>query len=989
MELQLTPALLRLDKKCGNSGIPDNQKCSKKTATPGVVNNGTPVRAATVGTVALGAGVLVGAALLFKKFPFTAKDAADLKNSTLHELSKVSKNVTDTIDEYNVIGSGIDGEVRISPDGKSAFKIVAKPEALKREVYNTIMATKAGVNNARIDAYDVERGIIRMEALVGYKKYNNSLPPEVRKKAAINLVENFKKMHKAGLVHGDIHEGNFMINATGDVKVLDFTRTTKDKKGAFSYELNRIIAMAELQDGIDNTTRMAATKLVNRANMTRTFSSNTYDEVIKLFQKSKLTKIHTDAAAHTPMALVRADKKCGKSGIAKGKKCGKPTSRMQTAAKVALGVGLLTGGAYLAKRRFMSMDEWRNSPLSARNKPKLTAQQAQQISDEAIAGGKVWDVQEKLNARRFQIECGGGLGKISALAKLDAAIRAPRCQAGEGAFGTYFVHPSEKYGIKLFRDAGDDVQWEFDHLDRARYAGVNAPEPLNTNAILDADGEVKAQTLIIGHMKGYKTINDLYHHPYGYATNAPDIVKVKLARQFRKLHTEGLAHGDIHSGNMMAHPRSHKVALIDFGYSTALDDYNPHKNIDGIDNLQQDLRRLPRFLGFEENAADDFIKRHEGVLDNIRTQAQDYNRSWEKYELAIKRYHDALERELLWDERRPRSRFVRSVTQPRIPGMTRRILTANAPTQIREALLIMKPTPFKQVAENLGLAPHRMHLALKPERDALRARQRAQPFGSPIRADKKCGASGIPDGQKCSKRTALRAAVGGALGLTALGVGIAAMTRRKGSIPRPGAPGIGRLAPRPTAGPPGGGGVSRVSVRDITRRPSATLPPTASPRTLALPGSPAPRALLPAAKPRLSKTARMRANTRAAEKLAEGQIAQTAREEIRRIGQIGNTMAATGEAAGMRVKTTVREVRLRLEAARRRFEPGYRAPGDGIKIPKALKASSSRSLPPSATPISSPIPFTPRPQAPERLRLGKTVAQVRQRRSQSGRRQTK
>ena len=272
-----------------------------------------------------------------------------------------------------------------------------------------------------------------------------------------------------------------------------------------------------------------------------------------------------------------------------------------------------------------------------------------------------------------------------------------------------------------------------------------------------------------------------------------------------------------------------------------------------------------------------------------------------------------------------------------------------------------------------------------------------------LRADKKCGESGIAKGKKCSKRTApsaLKAGViGGAVGLGVLGVGIAAMTRRRGGPAMGrgssgGPPGIGRLAPRPTAGPPGGGGVSRVSVRDVTR-PRAALPPAApTPRTLAITGRPAPRALsgstprglLSPAAPRLGKTRRMRLNTQAAERAAEQRIAQTAREEIRRIGQIGNTMAATGEATGMRLKTTVREVRLRLEAARRRFEPGYRAPGDGAKIPKALNASSSRALPPAQTPISSPIPFAPRPQAPERLRLGKTVDQVRRRRSWDGRR---
>ena len=48
----------------------------------------------------------------------------------------------------------------------------------------------------------------------------------------------------------------------------------------------------------------------------------------------------------------------------------------------------------------LTMDEWRNSPKSARNNPKLTPEEAQQIIDEAIAHNHKWDVQEKINARR-------------------------------------------------------------------------------------------------------------------------------------------------------------------------------------------------------------------------------------------------------------------------------------------------------------------------------------------------------------------------------------------------------------------------------------------------------------------------------------------------------------------------------------------------------------------------------------------------------------
>ena len=432
-------------------------------------------------------------------------------------------------------------------------------------------------------------------------------------------------------------------------------------------------------------------------------------------------------------------KACGNSYIPKSHKCSvnRTKSALVTAGKIAAVAGLVAGGVYVTKKirsKPLTMEEWRNSPNSARNKQKLTPEQAQKITDEAIAGGNKWDVQEDINARRFQAECGLGLGKVLAPAKFDAQIRTPRCQAGEGAFGTYFVHPKEKYGVKLYRGDEDDVQWEFDRLDRAHGAGVNVPEPLYMNSVKDADGDLRTQTLVLSHMKGYKTIEKLYPESYGTAMNAPDIVKVKIAREFRKLHIEGLAHGDIHGGNIMAHPRSKKTAIIDFGYSTAIDDrYNPHNSRSGVDNLLIDLRRLPKFLGFDDSAAQDFLERQKGVIENIQTQALNYSREYDKYELGIKRYHDILETELLYDTRKPRSRFISGADQPRIPGLTRRILTANANTMERGMLLHFGANT---AAKDLGVKPLKLWLALKPERDAAKAARanllKIQPFGTPL-----------------------------------------------------------------------------------------------------------------------------------------------------------------------------------------------------------------------------------------------------------------
>lgn len=470
-------------------------------------------------------------------------------------------------------------------------------------------------------------------------------------------------------------------------------------------------------------------------------------------------------------------KPCGESFIPRTHKCNKNTGpltagNLKTAAKVALAVGALAGGAYLTKRGMMSMDEWRKSPQSARNNPKLSPEKAQQIADEAIAGGQKWDAQEKINARRqaeLNTECGIGLGKVLAPAKFDSdtdwyglstgAMHArakaaassaatgfkprPRCQAGAGAFGTYFVHPSEKYGVKLFRNGDeDDVGFEFDMLDRARAAGVNAPDPLSMNAVRDRDGEIRAQTLVLSHMKGYKELGEVY--PYsrpGGADKTPLITQVKIAREFRKLHIEGLAHGDIHDGNIMVNPVSKKPALIDFGYATNLDSYHPGHGRSGIENLMKDLNRLPEFFGLP-GRGDEFRERYKGVLDNIETQATNWDKgvqrsqSWDRFEVGVKRYHDALETELLRGNRKPRSRFFSGADQPRIPGLTRGIVTANANTFQRQVMEQVgaqgDPSFFQQAAKGMGLKPANLQRALQPERDARLAKQRRQPYGTPF-----------------------------------------------------------------------------------------------------------------------------------------------------------------------------------------------------------------------------------------------------------------
>ena len=886
MELQLTPALLRLDKKCGKSGIADNRKCSKtvKTTSPEGGVNKVKVAGAVLGGAVVAYGLVTAkdARSYFKGMP-------DLPptGSYRTELRKVIKSKSvpregrigelalyDDLAKDWSIGDLV--YYRGAKDPQAHFGVYAGRRGEGQYILNAgVQSDKGGKVSGiiSVNSYGAQGGLP-----VVWKKVPDHLQPKekfdpisIRERLSFSanrpydfdLVENnceaFARMVVSGQPRSVQVERFSWINKEIVKVFAKAKRNVKKQNGAMgAAEMNQFLEVerfkaryggrgrAPRKDADDSTPNIP-----EGASDVQAYSivKNHLIRTMKKAYRAKLMK--TDST--TTVEQIRADKKCGKSAIPDNRKCSKRVVA-NTVAKVALGAGLTVGVVYLASK--------------LKGKPTILRAPKSLLAEDFIAV------------------------KSRTLKNVERVI-------DRGARNGYFEASN-------FKDAASDIHRSELELG----ADTLKDELVNT---LMANARADAERMGTKYESAFLD-QDFRKQMHEWAT-APTTKYTPVNRQFK--------------GKTSTQVKAELAKYNDMAY----------------------------------NEINDWLAR---VEDEFNKRRFAFSRMYAKTTSPWKTNTDSF-----------------------TPGL--------------------------------------------------------------IRADKKCGESGIAKGKKCSKRTApsaLKAGViGGAVGLTALGVGIAAMTRRKGGPAfgrgsSGGPPGIGRLAPRPTAGPPGGGGISRVSVRDITkprltkkgkfpstlaptqrltarekvdirrlrmrmqemavhgvRAPGtvrrAQLPITSRPSSTkgvtprALTGTPPPYGLLSPGAPRLGKTRRMRLNTQAAERAAEQRIAQTAREEIRRIGQIGNTMAATGEATGMRLKTTVREVRLRLEAARRRFEPGYRAPGDGVKIPKALKASSSRALPPSQSPISSPIPFTPRPQAPERLRLGKTVAQVRQQRSQSGRRQTK
>lgn len=76
-----------------------------------------------------------------------------------------------------------------------------------------------------------------------------------------------------------------------------------------------------------------------------------------------------------------------------------------------------------------------------------------------------------------------------------------------------------------------------------------------------------------------------------------------------------------------------------------------------------------------------------------------------------------------------------------------------------------------------------------------------------------------------------------------------------------------------------------------------------------------------------SKTARLATRAREANIAAEKAFGKAASAEVERAMVVGKAMYKAGEATRASVNSGARQLRLRTEAARRRFEPGYRGPG--------------------------------------------------------------
>lgn len=256
-------------KPCGESHIPKDHKCSKGT---GVL---TSRNLSTVAKIALSAGLLAGGVAIARKWNaaddqkfaeatkagktwdvYEQKRQEDATDPEVAELraqrqarrdrfcgrTDSGKTTAGRSDGFRACSRQIGeqsayGQLLVHPDGQRVFKVptgsanahISTQEAIEasRNEYQILVEAKqVGVNVPSPISINPKTGVLQMQyipnstTLRSFNKANTSLL--AAREVSDNLLNEMQRMHRAGIVHNDLHPGNILVAPNNRVAIIDF-----------------------------------------------------------------------------------------------------------------------------------------------------------------------------------------------------------------------------------------------------------------------------------------------------------------------------------------------------------------------------------------------------------------------------------------------------------------------------------------------------------------------------------------------------------------------------------------------------------------------------------------------------------------------------------------------------------------------------------------------------------------------------------------------
>lgn len=243
-------------KPCGASHISKAYEC-KKGGAPAQVPAGPGLTPAKI----LAAAALAGGAAAVT-YAWTQRDSAELRSAMrakpISDGGRRKPNLVERLlaerraarcgrrkdalplSATNECAESTFAEIYLSKDGNTVFKVQRERDlpAAKREFKIHSAAYALGVPTARPLAIHPKTGVIRMEHLKGRtgeeifgERFDSSRYPSY----GLQLSAALRKLHKAGLAHGDLHIGNWIETRDG-LRLLDWGMGGR-KKSDVVYEL--------------------------------------------------------------------------------------------------------------------------------------------------------------------------------------------------------------------------------------------------------------------------------------------------------------------------------------------------------------------------------------------------------------------------------------------------------------------------------------------------------------------------------------------------------------------------------------------------------------------------------------------------------------------------------------------------------------------------------------------------------------------------------